>query len=67
MAQEQDRDIHLPQPSAAPRAQHPKTAPRAVPLDEAAFRIMIDKVNAPASSENPHPHAVTKNSMPNNP
>ena len=38
MAQEQDRDIHLPQPGAAPRAQHPKTAPRAVPLDEAAFR-----------------------------
>ena len=38
MAQERDRDIHLPQPGAAPRAQHPKTAPRAVPLDEAAFR-----------------------------
>ena len=40
MAQEPHRDIHLPPQGTAPHAQHPKTAPHAVPLDEAAFRSL---------------------------
>ena len=40
MAQEPHRDIHLPPQGAAPYAQRPKTAPHAVPLDEAAFRSL---------------------------
>ena len=30
-------------------------------------RIMIDKVNAPASRENPQPSVLTKNNIPNSP
>ena len=45
MAQEQDRDIHLPQPGAAPGAQHPKTAPRALPSG-GTVRLEVNHVDA---------------------